>query len=98
MEYQKEDALSLPERIAKGELRLDEDEREHAIFLSKMSGLAGRQLPHVESIHLHKSTSDIELIPTRFRIPLLRIMMEYTKGFTKLEGDAWVPTDSPEWL
>jgi len=47
MQYREEDVYALPERMAKGELRLDEDEREHAIFLSRMSGLAGRQSPHV---------------------------------------------------
>lgn len=98
MEYQKEDVSALPERVAKGALRLDEDEREHAIFLSKLSGSAGKQHSHIETIHLHKPTSDIELIPTRFRTPLLKIMMEYTKGFTKLEGDSWVPVESPKGL
>ena len=83
MEYRKEDVTALPERVAKGALRLDEDEREHSIFLSKLPGLVGKEHSHVETIHLNKPTSDIELIPARFRVPLLKIMKEYTKGFTK---------------
>jgi hypothetical protein len=94
MEYRKEDVIALPERVAKGALRLDEDEREHSIFLSKLPSLVGKEHSHVETIHVHKPTSDIELVPARFRIPLLKIMMEYTKGFTKLEGDSWVPVNS----
>ena len=86
MEYRKEDILALPERLSKGALRLDEDEREHSLFLSKLPGLVGKEYCHIETIHLNKPTSDIELIPTRFRTPLLKILEEYTKGFTKLEG------------
>jgi hypothetical protein len=98
MEYRKEDVITLPERVAKGALRLDEDEREHSIFLSKLPSLVGKEHSHVETIHVHKPTSDIELVPARFRIPLLKIMMEYTKGFTKLEGDSWVLVDYPKGL
>jgi hypothetical protein len=95
MEYRKEDVIALPERVAKGALRLDEDEREHSIFLSKLHGLAGKEHSHIETLHLYKPTSDIELVPARFRVPLLKILSEYTNGFTKLEGDSWIPVDSP---
>jgi len=89
MGYCREDILALPKRVLKGELRLDEDEREHSLFLSKLPGLIGKEYSHVETIHLNEPTSDIELIPARFRVPLLKIMAEYTKGFTKIEGDSW---------
>jgi len=95
MAYRKEDVLALPERVAKGALRLDEDEREHSMFLSKLSGFVGKEYSHIETMHLHELTSDIELVPARFRAPLLKILAEYTKGFTILEGDSWVPADSP---
>jgi hypothetical protein len=98
MKYRKEDIIALPKRLAKGALRLDEDEREHSIFLSKLPGLVGKEYSHVETIHLNKSTSDIELIPARFQTPLLKIMKEYTKGFTKLEGDFWKPVNYPKEL
>lgn len=98
MEYRKEDVIALPERVAKGALRLDEDEREHSIFLSKLPGVVGKEHSHIETIHLYKPTSDIELIPARFRRPLLKIMKEYTKGFTKLEGNSWIPVNSPKEL
>lgn len=98
MEYHEKDKVALPKRVPEGKLRLDEDEREHSLFLSKLPGLAGKEYSHVETIHLNKPTSDIELVPARFRGPLLKIMKEYTKGFTKLEGDFWKPVDSPKDL
>jgi hypothetical protein len=96
MAYRKEDVIALPERVAKGALRLDEDEREHSMFLSKLPGLVGKEHSHVETMHLYKPTSDIELIPARFRDSLLKIIMEYTRGFTKLEEDSWVAVDYPK--
>ncbi len=98
MEYRKEDILALPERLSRGALRLDEDEREHSLFLSKLPGLAGKEYCHIETMHLNKPTSDIDLIPRRFRTPLLKILAKYTKGFTKLEGDSWKPWHSTEEL
>jgi len=98
MEYRKEDILALPERLSRGALRLDEDEREHSLFLSKLPSLVGKENFHIETIHLNKLTSDSELIPTCFRSPLLKIIAEYTKGFTKLEGDSWKPWHSPKDL
>jgi hypothetical protein len=98
MEYRKEDILALPERLSKGAIRLDEDEREHSLFLSKQLGLVGKKYCHIETIHLNKPTSDIELIPARFRTPLLKILGDYTKGFTKLDGDSWKPWRSPKEL
>ncbi|MCW4045474.1 MAG: hypothetical protein NWE94_08170 [Candidatus Bathyarchaeota archaeon] len=98
MEYRVEDIVALPERVKEGALRLDADEREHSIYLSKLNGLVGKEHPHIETLHLNKPTSDLELVPERFRMPLLRIMLEYTKGFSRLEGDSWVPVDSPTGL
>lgn len=97
MGYRKKDVTDLPSRLAKGGLRLDEDEREHATFLASRfePSLKGTEHAHVETIHLHKSTGDLELVPMRFRASLLKIIMEYTNGFTTLEKDSWVPATQP---
>jgi len=95
MQYDKEAVLALPERVSEGKLRLDEDERDHAMFLSELLGLPGKKKSHVETIHLNKTTSDIGLMPEKFRIGLLGIMSEYTEGFTRLQGDSWIPVKSP---
>ncbi|MCW3995505.1 MAG: hypothetical protein NWE98_05075 [Candidatus Bathyarchaeota archaeon] len=97
MGYSKRDISLFAERFAKGGLRLDEDEREHAAFLAgKLDpSVQGIEHAHVETIHLHKGTGDLQLIPKRYRKALLNIIEQYTKGFTKLENDVWVPAAEP---
>ena len=95
MGYTDEDAAVLTARIAEGNLRLDEDERDHSLYLAQISpNLKGKEHAHVETIHLHKPTSDLELVPARFRFPLLKIFTKYTKGFTALKEGSWVPIES----
>jgi hypothetical protein len=93
MDYRKKDVADLPSRLAEGVLRLDEDERGHAAFLASKfePSLKGTAHAHVETIHLHKATGDLELVPAHFRAALLKIIIEYTNGFSKLEKDTWVP-------
>jgi hypothetical protein len=99
MGYRKEDIKALPARIATGVLRLDEDERDHSLFLAKLSpNLKGEEHTHVETIHVHKPTSDLELVPARFRFPLLKILTKYTKGFTTLKEDSWIPIENSTGL
>jgi hypothetical protein len=99
MGYRKEDIAALPARLAMGTLRLDEDERDHSLYLAKLSpNLDGMEHMHVETIHLHKPTSDLELVPDRFRTSLLKILTKYTKGFTTLKEDPWMPIEDPTRL
>jgi hypothetical protein len=37
----------------------------------------------------------LELVPARFRKGLLKIIKQYTKGFTKLDRDSWVKASDP---
>jgi hypothetical protein len=94
MGYKKEDIDALSARIALNTLNLDEDEKEHSIYLANLSpNLQGEEHPHVETIHLHKTTSDLKLVPAHFRFPLLEILTKYTKGFTTLNEGLWVPIE-----
>lgn len=97
MGYGKKEIAAFPARLAKGGLRLDEDEREHAAFLANKydSSIRGTEHAHVETIHLHKDTADMQLVPKRYRVRLLKIITDYTNGFTKLYNDVWVPTTEP---
>jgi hypothetical protein len=97
MGYAKKDIDRFPQRFAKGGLRLDEDEREHAAFLASKydSSVKGTEHTHVETIHLYKETGDLQLVPKRYRVALLEIIKHYTKGFTKLDKEVWVPTTEP---
>jgi hypothetical protein len=98
MGYSEEDVQSFPLRLAKGGLRLDEEEREHATFLASKAepSLIGVEHGHIESIHVHKPTGDLELVPARFRNPLLKILSAYTKSFTVLDKDKWVVVQKPK--
>lgn len=97
MGYSKKDKDLFSSRFAKGGLRLDEDEREHAAFLAGKCdpSVIGTEHSHVETIHLHRNTGDLQLVPKRFRAPLLNIIKHYTNGFTQLDKEAWVPTNEP---
>jgi hypothetical protein len=97
MGYRKKDVTLFASRLAKGGLRLDEDEREHAIFLASKfePSFKGTEHAHVESIHLHKSTGDLELVPARFRDGLLKIIRQYTNGFSRLDKGTWVQAPDP---
>ena len=98
MGYQDEDVAALPARIAEGNLRLDEDEKNHALFLAKLLHNLRSETQHVETIHINKLTSDLQLLPAHFRSPLLKILQEYTKGFSELKGESWIPVSEPSYL
>jgi len=99
MGYSDEDILSLPDRIGEGNLRLDEDEKEYALFLAKLlPNLKNQKTRHIETIHINKPTSDLQLLPARFRLPVLRILAKHTKGFSILKGESWVTVSSPSDL
>ncbi|NLE03555.1 MAG: hypothetical protein GX638_01970 [Crenarchaeota archaeon] len=97
MGYSKKHSNQFSSLFLKSKLKLDEDEKEHSAFLANKNcpDIKGIEHSHVESIHLHKDTSDLNLIPKRFRKKLLKIIKEYTNGFTILEKDKWIPTNEP---
>ncbi len=97
MGFRKKDTALFPNRLAKGGLRLDEDEREHAAFLASKydPSIKGTEHAHIETIHLHRDTGDLNLVPARFRKALLGIVKQYTRGFTKLNKDLWVQAPDP---
>jgi hypothetical protein len=95
MGYCDGDVAALPARIAEGNLRLDEDEKNYALFLAKLLPNLKNQEPfHIETIHIHKPTSDPQLLPARFRSPILKILAKYTKGVSTLKGESWIRAPS----
>jgi hypothetical protein len=96
MGYSDEDVALLPARIAEGNLRLDEDEKNYALFLAKLlPNLKDQEPLHIETIHMHKPTSDLQLLPAHFRSPILKILTKYTKGFSILKDESWVTASNP---
>jgi hypothetical protein len=98
MGYSEADISALPARIAEGNLRLDEDEKNYALFLAKLLPSLNQETLHIETIHLNKPTSDLQLLPSHFRKPLLEILVKYTKGFSVLKGESWVAVPAPSDL
>jgi len=96
MGYSDKDVAVLPSRIAEGNLRLDEDEKNYSLFLAKLLPSLKNQGPlHIETIHINKPTSDLQLLPAHFRSPLLEILLKYTKGFSTLNDESWVTASKP---
>ncbi len=94
MNFQQNDIICFPERMKTTKLRLDEDEKNHSLYLAgyHIEGLDDNQNEHVEKIHVHKETGDPLLIPDQFRSPLYEILEEYTKGYCILKDGRWVAT------
>jgi hypothetical protein len=91
MGYDHEDVTALPTRIAEGNLRLDEDEKNYALFLSGLSpNVNDWETGHIETIHFHKQTSDLQLLPAHFRSKIIGILARYTKGYAILQDGSWV--------
>ena len=95
MGYSSKDVAALPARIVEGNLRLDEDEKNYALFLAKLLPNMKDGTLHIETIHINKPTSDLQLLPSRFRLPILEILANYTKGFSMLKGESWVTVPKP---
>jgi len=96
MGYGPEDVKALPRRLLETALRLDEDEKEHALFLAGFGeNFGAKEHAHVEAIHIHPESCNMQHVPARFRHALLSIMKEYTKGFTALEDNTWVFKPDP---
>lgn len=73
-------------------LRLDEDEKNHSMYLihknNKISDL--KPIKHIEKIHINNNICNIEYIPSQLREKLLEIIKEYTNGFCKLKNEQWI--------
>jgi hypothetical protein len=98
MGYTAVDVSALPSRIAEGNLRLDEDEKNYALFLAKLLPNLNQETRHIETIHINKPTSDLHLLPAQFRPQILEILKNYTKGFSALKGESWVNVSEPSDL
>ena len=89
--YKDEDVSKLASRISEGNLKLDEDEKEYSLFLSGiLAELKDPDYSHVESIHYDEATVNLKLIPANFRSSMIRILLEYTEGFSELRGQSWI--------
>lgn len=98
--YEKHHVDTLPERIQKGMLRLEDSLVKHSKYLIAQRGLW--QLPgaepvwHVEMVHFDNVNARVDFIPFKdLRDKILDIYEEYTRGYTYLIGNQWVPGKRP---
>jgi hypothetical protein len=79
-------------------LRLDADEKNHSLYLARKmlnDNLVGKEVLHVEQIHLHDDYCNLYFVPQEFRTKLYDLIKLYTTGFCSLQHDQWIPTSDP---
>lgn len=96
--YTPEAVETLPGRLARGGLRLDADEREHAESLARLPSPTprGSPHPHVEGLHVHP-WCDLAAVPETFRSGLVDLITPHTTGWWELDpsGVNWVSCHTP---
>ena len=72
-------------------LRLDEDEKNHSLYLITPQGFKSASWnDHIESRHIDPTISDSSLIPQLFYLKIETIFNQYTTGISKLINKQWV--------
>ena len=93
MNYQKKDIENFYRNVGVSSLKLDKDEKDQSFFLMRQKNSVPKLkcVDHVQKIHVHSSTCDLELYPKQFRGDLLKIIEEYTTGYCTLKNGEWAP-------
>jgi hypothetical protein len=92
MNYRQKDIDNFSKTVLKSCLRLDEDEKNHSLYLAKylIEESGNGPIEHVEQIHINKNIGDPLLIPDHFRSSLYEMLEKYTKGYCILKDGRWV--------
>ncbi len=98
MKFNKSQINTFSKHLDIQKLRLDADEKNHSLFLARQKindSTLGEEIPHIEQIHHHENSCDLSNIPLDFRLKLLDIIKDYTKGYCTLQQNQWVSTPNP---
>ena len=98
MAFREKDIELFRKQVYDVSFRLDQDEKDHSLYLLKSPSTISslhQPIDHVEQIHIHKPTSDLERIPAQFRQKLLGIIEQYTNGYCQLKEEKWVSVTKP---
>lgn len=98
MAFREKDIELFRKQVYDVSFRLDQDEKDHSLYLLKSPSTISslhQPIDHVEQIHIHKPTSDLERIPAQFRQGLLGIIEQYTNGYCQLKEEKWVSVTKP---
>jgi hypothetical protein len=101
LRYDEKHVKTLPDRIARGLVRLEPSLVQHSVYLASQRGVwkAGMAEPvwHVEMLHFDNINSTPNFIPHRWlRRRVLGLYERYALGYVKLVGGEWVPMTQEE--
>jgi hypothetical protein len=100
MNFKKDDLDLFQKRLQTSKLRLDEDEKNHSLYLSNIS--IDKRIPspvhHVEQIHVNKDLCNPLLLPTGFQKNIYGLLERYTKGYCILQDGTWLKTEKQKAL
>lgn len=94
MNFQEKDIACFTKRLKTAKLRLDEDEKNHSLYLSDihMDNQNPQATQHVEMIHGERVLCNPYKIPERFRSSLYQLLEKDTIGYCILQDNTWVST------
>jgi hypothetical protein len=92
MKFKKENIDDFKKQVFPSNLRLDEDEKNHSLYLigNKVDKKYLKPVDHVEKIHIDKNICNPSLIPDHLRFKLIDIINIYTNGQCKLKNEKWI--------
>lgn len=95
MNFRTQDIDLFEKRLKTSKLRLDEDEKNHSLYLSGFSSDTQPLYPvdHIEKIHVNKDFCDPFVLPDGFRKDIYGLLEKYTKGYCVLKNKEWIEID-----
>ena len=91
MNFPKEIVAKFEKEINLKTLRLDEDEKNHSLYLiSPKIFDAAKYNAHIETRHIDPTISNTSLIPLQFQAKNIKILEQYTTGVSFLEKGQWI--------
>ncbi|MEA3200377.1 MAG: hypothetical protein QOE90_1805 [Thermoplasmata archaeon] len=101
LRYAKEDVDALAHRIAESEIKVDQVEAEHAMWMAQQrgwrfegsgNGYAPREHPQVQSVRFHPEMSRRDAMPPSLVAQVYPIFLTRAKGVLEKRGEAWEST------
>ena len=98
MNFKEEHIKTFLNRTDYSNLRLDPDEKNQSFYLIGKKGDMPKVGPvkHVEKIQVNRITRDPNFIPIHLRNSLLKILKNYTNGYSELKDEKWVSVRESE--
>lgn len=101
LRYAAADVRALGARLASTQLKVDEPEAEHAMWLAQrrgwrfegsLNGFAPREHPEVQAVRFHPEMSRRDAMPEELADGVYRIFQTRTRGVLEKRGRSWRPS------